>query len=175
MKIMNNNKIFAFLKYSLICAMLFLSLLETIMFFHYIKSTESFIYDLVKYFIQIATYFTLIAIVTVRKKIIWYIGVLYFMIACIDLFFWDFFLGIPRQISSGQSIFDFGRQIAHANFILKGSVLSYLVKIIYMITKFKFVQIIQFLSFPCIIVLFFSNFIRNYYGLLPIFKVKHSS
>ncbi len=157
---MNLKQILSFLKKALIVYCIFIFLLQTYHLTLFINN-EIFI----DYCIQITIYFLLIAILLVRKKWMWYVGVFYFAIGNIDLFYCDVRTGIRRIDFSGYALFDFLSPlygIGHYFKFFQTSNILYIVYLTFMVVKT--------LAFPLVIILFFTNHVRRHYGLPPFFS-----
>ena len=163
---MTFHKILSFLKKALIGYCILIFILETIKFFFFESPSRIYYYG---YCSQISVYFLLIAIVTIKKKWMWYFGIFYFIIATIDLLVLDISSGIWRQEFSGFSPFQFSNWIGWAiyemgyncrrNYFTDSIAITY--------------RIAEVFMFPLAIILFFTNPVRKRYGLPPIFKFKN--
>ena len=106
---------------------------------------------LVDCFIKISIYLTLISILTIRKKGMWFVGLLFFCLGTYDLFYRDILTGVPREISSGFAYFDFSYPFYNMPIFYGKSLIKHFLKIT-----------ICFI-FPITTILFFTNFIRQYF------------
>jgi hypothetical protein len=105
----------------------------------------------------------LIRIVTVKKQGMWIFGLIYFIIGTIDIFFYSVEYRIPRIYDSNTAVFDLTYHFKNIFVIFKS----------HMLRDIGFyIRIIMMLSFPSIVLLFFTNYVRRFYGLQPIFKFK---
>ena len=102
--------------------------------------------------IKISIYLTLIAILSIRKKWMWFGGLFFFSLGTYDLFYKDILTGIPRRICSGYAYFDFNYPFHRVPIFYGASLL---------IDAFS---IATYCIFPLTVILFFTNFIRQYFS-----------
>lgn len=159
---MTIRKTLSIFKKALIAYCIFIFLIQTYHLSTFINGEI-----LIDYCIQITIYFLLIAILLVRKKWMWFVGIFYFAIGNIDLFYCDILTGISRYDFSGYALFDFLSPIYGIGHYFSFFQNNYILNIIYLI----FI-ITTILIFPLAMISFFTNYVRKHYGLLPIFKSK---
>ena len=163
---MTFHKILSFLKKALIGYCFLIFLLETIKFFFFESPSRIYYYG---YCSQISVYFLLIAIVTIKKRWMWYFGLFYFIIATIDLLILDISSGIWRHEFSGFSRFQFSNWIGWAiyeiGYNFRENYFTDTISLIY--------RIAEAFMFPLAIILFFTNPVRKHYGLPPFVKSKN--
>lgn len=103
--------------------------------------------------IRIIIYITWLIILLVRKKWIWFLGVLFFSLGIYDVFYKDITNGIPRAISSGYAYFDLVHPFKGFGFLRNSTI-------------FKNIGIFMyFIMYPTVLILFFTNPVRIYFGL----------
>lgn len=103
--------------------------------------------------IRMIIYIIWLIILSIRRRWIWFFGVLFFSLGIYDVFYKDITNGIPRAISSSYAYFD----LVHP---FKGLVFSR------NNTIFKNIGIFMyFIMYPAALILFFTNPVRRYFGL----------